>query len=205
MLARLRKAYLDLSRERREMLRAYNKTIEAWARATEFRDQEAEGHSLRCAELTVALAKSMGINGEKLVHMRRGALLHDIGKIAIPDRILLKKGRLTSQQLAEMMQHPVRAKEFIEKVELLGPALDIPYSHHERWDGSGYPQGLKGETIPIAARIFAVVDAWDALTSDRPYRPAVGFNEALKFIESQSGKQFDPDVARAFIKLMGRK
>ena len=183
----------------------FDRVLEAWARATEFRDKEAQGHSRRCAELTVALARSMGVAGDALKHMRRGALLHDIGKIAIPDRILLKKGRLTSQQMAEMMKHPVFAKEFIQDVDILGPAVEIPYSHHERWDGSGYPQGLKGETIPMAARIFAVVDTWDSLTSDRPYRPAVGINEALKFIETQSGKQFDPAVVTAFVKLMGRK
>ncbi|MGH2581619.1 MAG: HD-GYP domain-containing protein, partial [Anaerolineales bacterium] len=131
-------------------------------------------------------------------------LLHDIGKIAIPDRILLKKGRLTALQIDEMRRHPEYAKNFIEAIDFLKPALDIPYAHHEKWDGSGYPQGLKGEQIPPAARIFAVVDVWDALTSDRPYRAALGFDDAMQYIESQSGIHFDPQVVTAFKKMMGR-
>jgi putative nucleotidyltransferase with HDIG domain len=194
----------SLHQSKQDLLDAYEKTIEGWAKATDLRDHETEGHSRRVTELAVELARSMGLAGEELVHLRRGALLHDIGKIAIPDSILLKPGKLTDEEYEQMRKHPIYARLFIEQVDFLKPALAIPYSHHEKWDGSGYPQGLKGEDIPLAARIFAIVDVWDALTSDRPYRDALRFDETLKHILKESGTHFDPQVVKAFQKLIGR-
>lgn len=194
----------SLNQSKRDLIDAYDKTIEGWARAMDLRDHETEGHSRRGADLATALASSMGVKGAELEHLRRGALLHDIGKIAIPDSILLKKGKLAPEEIKQMQQHPVFAKQFMEQIEYLKPALEIPYSHHEKWDGSGYPLGLKGEKIPFSARIFAIVDVWDALTSDRPYREAMGFKEAMAYIESETNSHFDPKVVSAFKKLLGR-
>lgn len=195
---------VSLHTSKRNLLDAYEKTIEGWAKATDLRDHATEGHSRRVADLSVTLAKEMGLGGEALVHLYRGALLHDIGKIAISDSILLKKGKLTIEERMEMQRHPELARSFMEQVDFLKPALDIPYAHHEKWDGSGYPRGLRGEEIPLAARIFAIVDVWDALTSDRPYRAAQGFDQTMREIEAQSGRHFDPQVVKAFRKLMGR-
>lgn len=194
----------SLNQSKRDLVDAYDKTIEGWARAMDLRDHETEGHSRRVSDLSTALAASMGIQGTELEHMRRGALLHDIGKIAIPDGILLKKGKLTADEIKQMQQHPIFAKQFMDQIEYLKPALEIPYSHHEKWDGTGYPLGLKGVRIPFSARVFAIVDVWDAITSDRPYREAMGFKEAMAYIESESNQHFDPDVVAAFKKLMGR-
>ncbi len=194
----------DLNSSKEQLLNAYDRTIEGWAKATDMRDHETEGHSRRVADLTVALAKSMGFKGEKLLHIYRGSLLHDIGKIGIPDGILLKPGKLTPEERLQMQQHPLIAEEFIGRVDFLTPAMEIPSAHHEKWDGSGYPRGLKGEQIPLPARILAVVNVWDALTSDRPYRAAMGVKETLAVIEGDSGKHFDPQVVAAFKKMMGR-
>ncbi len=194
----------NLNQSKRDLIDAYDKTIEGWARAMDLRDHETEGHSRRVADLSTALAATMGIGGVQMENMRRGALLHDIGKIAILDSILLKKGKLSADEIKQMQQHPIFAKQFIEQIEYLKPALLIPYSHHEKWDGSGYPLGLKGEAIPYEARIFAIVDVWDAITSDRPYREAMSFKEAMKYIESESDRHFDPKVVQAFKRLMGR-
>lgn len=188
----------SLNKSQTELISTYNKTIEGWARALDLRDHETEGHSRRVADLSVELATFMGLKGEQLEHIKRGALLHDIGKIAIPDSILLKEGSLTQEEIATMRQHPVYAQLFMGEIEFLRPAMDIPVSHHEKWDGSGYPKGLRGEEIPLAARIFAVVDVWDALTSDRPYRKALIRDEALAYLQSESGRHFDPEVVKAF-------
>jgi putative nucleotidyltransferase with HDIG domain len=188
----------SLSRSKQELLGAYERTIEGWARATDLRDHETEGHSRRVAELTVELARRMGLNGEQLVTIRRGALLHDIGKIALPDSILLKPGPLTAEEIGIMRRHPEHARSFIERIDFLKPALAIPYHHHERWDGSGYPLGLKAQEIPLEARIFAVVDVWDALTSDRPYRKAMAREEARAHIAAGAGSHFDPQVLATF-------
>jgi len=150
-------------------------------------------------ELTLKLAESMGISKQDLVHVRRGALLHDIGKLGVPDQILLKPDKLTNEEWEIMHQHPNYALEMLKPISYLRPALDIPYCHHEKWDGSGYPRGLKGEQIPLMARIFAVVDVWDALTSDRPYRPAWTEEKALEYIREQAGLHFDPDIVDAFL------
>lgn len=192
----------DLQSANRELILAYDTTLEGWSNALEMRDMETEGHSRRVTEMTINLAQNLGINGRNLVHIRRGALLHDIGKMGIPDQILHKPGKLSNEEWQIMKQHPVYAHQFLSKIEFLRPALEIPYSHHEKWDGSGYPQGLKGEQIPLAARIFAVVDVWDALSSDRPYRSAWPEEEILAHIRQQTGKHFDPRVVDAFLNLL---
>ena len=163
----------DLRRSNAELAAAYDATIEGWSRALDLRDQETEGHSRRVTEMTVQLARAMAVPEAELVHVRWGALLHDIGKMGIPDRILHKPGPLSEEEWQVMRRHPQYALEMLRPIAFLCPALAIPYCHHERWDGSGYPAGLKGEEIPLAARIFAAVDVWDALRSDRPYRPGL--------------------------------
>ena len=182
-----------------ELSIAYDATLEGWAKALELRDRETVGHAHRVIEMTLAVADRIGIQGEMLQHIRRGALLHDIGKMGIPDSILMKPGPLTPSEWEVMRQHPVHAYEMLKTIEYLSAALEIPYCHHERWDGNGYPRQLKGRDIPISARIFAVVDVWDALTSDRPYRPAWTARQALEYIQRESGKHFDPQVVTAFL------
>jgi putative nucleotidyltransferase with HDIG domain len=179
---------------------AYDATLEALARALDHRDHEVEGHLERVAETTVKLARVMGVPEAELVHTRRGALLHDIGKMRIPDSILLKPGALTDPEWEIMHLHPVYAREMLWSIPLLRPALDIPYSHHERWDGEGYPRQLKDDEIPLAARVFAVVDVWDALQSTRPYRPGWSPERVADYIGKRSGLDFDPQVVEAFLK-----
>ncbi len=191
-----------LQRTNNDLSVAYEATLEGWSRALELRDYETEGHTLRVTDLTLRLARVMGLGDADLVHIRRGALLHDIGKLGIPDNILRKPGPLTEDEWAIMVQHPTYAFKMIHPIPYLRPALDIPYRHHEKWDGSGYPAGLKGEQIPLAARLFAVVDVWDALTSDRPYRKAWSGKEARDYICSQVGQHFDPRVVDAFLSLI---
>jgi HD-GYP domain-containing protein (c-di-GMP phosphodiesterase class II) len=181
-----------------ELSIAYDATLEGWAKALELRDRETVGHAHRVIEMTLRVADRMGIRGEAMQHIRRGALLHDIGKMGIPDSILLKPGPLTPAEWEIMRQHPVHAYEMLKTIDYLTPALEIPYSHHERWDGRGYPQGLSGIDLPLSARIFAVVDVWDALTSDRPYRHAWPEHQALEYISRESGRHFDPQVLKAF-------
>jgi putative two-component system response regulator len=183
------------------LLAAYEATIEGWSHAMDLRDRETEGHSQRVAHLTVQLAQSLGMSTEEIMHLRRGALLHDMGKIGIPDPILHKTGKLSDEEWTTMRKHPQLAYNMLYRVEYLRPALDIPYCHHERWDGAGYPRGLKGDAIPMAARLFAVVDVWDALTSNRPYRPAWSEKEALAYVREQSGKHFDPQVVDLFFRV----
>jgi PAS domain S-box-containing protein len=192
-----------MQRSNRELMQAYDSTIEGWSRALDYRDKETEGHSRRVTDLTVKIARSIGISHERLAHMRRGALLHDIGKLGVPDSILLKPGKLTDEEFEVIKKHPEIAFRVLSPIEFLRPALDIPYWHHEKWDGSGYPHGLKGEEIPLAARIFAVVDVWDALRSDRPYRPAWPAKKVLDYMAGESGKHFDPVVLNIFVELMG--
>jgi PAS domain S-box-containing protein len=184
------------------LIQAYDKTIEGWSRALDLRDQETGDHSQRLANLTLALARRVGIKEEELVHLRRGAQLHDIGKMGIPDSILRKKGKLSDEEWVIMRRHPAHAIDLLLPIEFLSPALEIPYSHHEKWNGSGYPLGLRGEEIPLAARIFAVVDVWDALTHDRTYRPAWTQAEALEYIRAQSGEHFDPRIVQEFLSLI---
>jgi putative nucleotidyltransferase with HDIG domain len=191
----------DLQESHRELEKAYQATLEGWVRALDLRDKETEGHTQRVTILTQRLARSMGIEGDALVHITRGALLHDIGKMAIPDGILLKPGQLTEDERMLIQKHPVYAYEMLSPIAFLVPAIDIPYCHHEKWDGSGYPRGLRGKEIPFAARIFPVVDVWDALTSNRPYRRAMPQYEVRARIKADSGKHFDPVVVDAFMEL----
>jgi HD-GYP domain-containing protein (c-di-GMP phosphodiesterase class II) len=191
--------FYALERSNMDLALAYDSTIEGWSRALDYRDKETEGHSQRVTEMTLRIAREMGMTEEELVHVRRGALLHDIGKMGIPDSILLKPGSLTEEEWKIMRLHPVYCHELLHPIAYLRPALDIPYCHHEKWDGSGYPRGLKAEQIPLSARIFAAVDVWDALRSDRPYRPAWSGEKAKEYIASLSGIQFDPKVVQAFM------
>ena len=194
-----------LQRSNYELRLAYDATIEGWSHALDLRDKETEGHAKRVTEMTLKLAASMGINNAELVHIRRGALLHDIGKVGVPDNILLKPGSLTEEEWEIMRMHPQYAYDMLASVTYLQKALDIPYCHHEKWDGSGYPRGLNGEQIPLAARIFAVVDVWDALSSDRPYRKAWQPEDVLGYIQDQAGKHFNPDVVELFFKLLNQE
>ncbi len=191
----------NLERSNVELSIAYDATIEGWSRTMDLRDRETEGHSQRVADNTVNLAKAMGIDDAELIHLRRGALLHDMGKMGIPDTILLKPGPLTEEEWVVMRMHPGIAYRMLSPISFLRPALDIPYCHHEKWDGTGYPRGLAGEQIPLAARIFAVVDVWDALRSDRPYRPAWTEERTFEHIRQGSGAYFDPNVVSAFFQL----
>lgn len=192
----------ELQRSNTELRLAYDATIEGWSRALELRDIETKGHADRVTRLTMQLVQQMNVPMDEWVHIRRGALLHDIGKLGIPDSILFKPGPLNDEEWEIMRRHPVYAYEMLAPINYLRPALDIPYSHHENWDGSGYPRGLKGTEIPLAARIFAVVDVYDALTSDRPYRPAWSHEKAMDYIRAESGRHFDPKVVTAFEILM---
>jgi PAS domain S-box-containing protein/putative nucleotidyltransferase with HDIG domain len=191
----------SLQRSNVELGMAYDATIEGWSRALDLRDKETEGHTQRVTEMTLQLARVMGVGEEEQVHLRRGALLHDIGKMGIPDSILLKPGPLTEDEWVIMRKHPTYAYEMLYPIAYLRRALDIPHCHHEKWDGTGYPRGLRGEAIPLAARIFAVVDVWDALRSDRPYRLAWPEDKVREYIRAQVGAYFDPKVVEAFLAL----
>jgi PAS domain S-box-containing protein/putative nucleotidyltransferase with HDIG domain len=189
----------NLQRSNFELTLAYDATIEGWSRALDLRDRETEGHTQRVTNLTVKLSRQMGIPDPEILHIRRGALLHDIGKMGIPDNILHKPDQLTSEEWEIMRQHTNYAYQMLTPIKYLKQALDIPRYHHEKWDGTGYPNGLKGEQIPIAARIFAVVDVWDALTSDRSYRDAWTKEKAIEYIRAEAGKHFDPKVVETFL------
>ena len=185
-----------------ELTLAYDATIQGWSRTLELRDHETKGHSDRVVELTLQLAHEMGIPESEMLHIRRGAMLHDIGKTGIPDSILLKTGPLNGEETGVMQLHPEYAMKLLSGIPFLQPALDIPYCHHEKWNGMGYPQGLKGEDIPLAARIFSIVDVFDALSYERPYRGAWSRKKVLEYIREQSGEQFDPKVVKAFLKIV---
>lgn len=191
--------FRDLGRKHQELMQAYDATLEGWgwARALALKEEETEEHSKRVVTMTVAIARTMGVSDEELVHVRRGALLHDIGKIGIPDAILLKPGKLTEEEWEIMRRHTTYAYDMLAPIAYLRQALDIPYCHHERWDGSGYPRGLKGQQIPLAARIFSAVDVYDALISVRPYKTAWSHGDALQYLHEQKGKHFDPAVVDA--------
>ena len=191
----------SLHRSNTELMRAYDATIEGWSRALDLRDKETEGHTQRVTEMTLRLAQTMGQKNEELIHIRRGALLHDMGKLGIPDHILLKPDKLSDDEWVIMKKHPQYAYDMLSPVDYLRRALDIPYCHHEKWDGTGYPRRLKGEQIPLAARIFAVVDVWDALRSDRPYRAGWSAEKVHDYIRQQNGAHFDPQVVEVFLKL----
>lgn len=194
--------FIKLQNTNTKLLEAYDATIEGWAYALDLKDGETENHSRRVTDLTLHIAKNMGVGSESLTNIKRGALLHDIGKMGIPDSILLKPGKLTDEEWQIMRMHPTYAYDMLSKIDYLNDALEIPYSHHEKWDGSGYPCGLKGNQIPLPARIFAVVDVYDALTSDRPYRSAWSSEKTLTYIREQSGKHFDPNIVEVFINVL---
>lgn len=191
----------SLQASNEELQEAYSATLEGWVRALDLRDRETEGHTKRVTVLTEKLARKMGLDEARLIHIQRGSLLHDIGKMAIPDGILLKPAALTPEERTLIQKHPVYAFEMLSPIRFLTPALDIPYCHHEKWDGSGYPRGLSGEAIPLAARIFAVIDVWDALVSDRPYRKGLKPADVKQRIREDAGSHFDPDVVEAFLEL----
>jgi HD-GYP domain-containing protein (c-di-GMP phosphodiesterase class II) len=183
----------------RALEQAYDTTLEGWARALELRDSDTEGHTRRVSDMTVRLGGALGCSEAELIQLRRGALLHDMGKIAIPDSILRKPGPLDAEEWEAMRKHPTYAHDMLARIGFLKDAMDIPYCHHENWDGTGYPRGLKGEQIPLAARVFAVVDAWDALCSDRPYRKAWPRDEVVAYLREQSGARFDPQIIERFL------
>lgn len=179
-----------------------NKMIEGWSRALYLRDFETEDHTRRVVATTMQLARRLGVPEYEMVHIRRGGELHDIGKIAIPDHILLKNGALSKEEREIMQKHPMIAAEIMEGIPQIERAMVIPRSHHEKWDGSGYPEGLKGESIPLFARIFALADVYDALTSDRPYRRAWSKADALAYIHTESGRYFDPSITPVFLDML---
>lgn len=183
---------------------AYDATLQGWSNALELREHETAGHSRRVVHATLSLAQALGIEEEELLHLQRGALLHDIGKMGIPDSILLKPGPLSAEEWETMRKHPLYAYEMLGEIPYLTPALSIPLFHHERWDGSGYPRGLYGEAIPLPARIFAVIDVWDALSHRRPYRDAWPHDEMIAYLKAQAGFQFDPQVVEVFLDLLSR-
>jgi len=189
----------ELEQAHQELRQAYDETIAGWAKALELKDKETEGHTQRVVDRTLELARRFDLSEEEIEHVYRGALLHDIGKMGVPDRILHKPGQLDGDEWAVIQQHPVHAYELLKSIDFLRPALAIPHCHHERWDGAGYPNGLEAENIPLEARIFAVVDAYDAMTSNRPYRDALPHDEAIRRLRENAGTQFDPDVVEAFV------
>jgi HD-GYP domain-containing protein (c-di-GMP phosphodiesterase class II) len=188
----------NLEQEVVELNLAYDSTIEAWTRALDLRDREPPGHTQRVAALTIKLAKTLGVEAAMLPHFHRGALLHDIGKLNVPDSILHKPSRLDADEWRIIRQHPQFAYDLLSSIAFLFPALDIPHYHHEKWDGTGYPDGLKGTEIPLSARIFAVADVYNALTNTQTYRIAWSKEKSLEYIRQQSGKHFDPKIAGKF-------
>jgi HD-GYP domain-containing protein (c-di-GMP phosphodiesterase class II) len=199
----LTRRYLDRAERTTEMLEeAYEQTLAGWAAALDIRDHSTGEHTARVTELTVALAQRYGIGGDELADIRRGATLHDIGKMAVPDAVLGKVGPLTDAEWVLIRQHPEMAQRMLTGIEFLEPAMDIPWCHHEKWDGTGYPRRLAGDAIPFPARLFAVVDVYDALTSERPYREPMTSPAALARIESEAGSHFDPDVVGEFVDMM---
>ena len=194
--------FTDLQLAHDDLSQAYGSTIEGWSHALDLRDKETEGHTQRVTEMTLSLGRAMGLSEADLIHVRRGALLHDIGKMGVPDQILLKPDKLTGEEWEIMRKHPVYAFELLSPITYLHPALDIPYCHHEKWDGTGYPRGLRGEQIPFAARLFTVIDVWDALSSDRPYRKSWPEEKVVEHIRLEAGTHFDPKVTEAFLNLL---
>ena len=188
-----------------ESFQAYDATLEAFSTALDLRDREAKGHTQHVTEMVLSLAKALQVDKKELIHIRRGALLHHIGNLAVPESILHKQGELTVDEWVCIHLHPFYAYELLEPIVFLRQALNIPFCHHEKWDGSGYPLGLKGEKIPLSARIFAVVDVYDALTNERPYRKAWSQEKAIEHIKAEAGSHFDPEVVAAFLKMQDIK
>jgi PAS domain S-box-containing protein/putative nucleotidyltransferase with HDIG domain len=202
---KIKQLLIDLQKKNDELGHAYDATLEGWVRFLDLRDQETEGHTQRVTEMTIELAAQMGFTDTLLTHIRRGALLHDIGKMGIPDEVLRKPGPLNYEEWEIMRRHPVYAFQMLSPIQFLHPALDIPHHHHERWDGTGYPDQLKQDEIPLPARVFAIIDVWDALNSDRPYRKAWLPEKAIEYIKAQSGKHFDPHLVPIFLEFIESK
>jgi response regulator RpfG family c-di-GMP phosphodiesterase len=194
--------FRDLQRSNVELGLAYDATIDGWARTLDLRGKESEEHTHRVTDLTVRLATRMGVETKDVVHIRRGAILHDVGKVAIPDEILFKAGPLTADEWEIMRRHPGIAVDLLSPITYLAPALEIPRHHHEKWNGAGYPDHLHGDQIPLAARLFALADVYDALTSPRPFRDAWTKLDATRYIESQAGDHFDPHLVPEFLKMV---
>lgn len=192
----------DIRRLNAELMKSYESTLEGWARVLEFKDRETKGHSDRVTHMAVKVGKSIGLTSEELVHLKRGAILHDIGKLCVPEKILFKAGPLDESEWAIMKQHPIYAQEFVADIQFLQPATNILLFHHERWDGSGYPLGLKGKQIPLGARIFMVIDVWDALSFDRPYRGAWPEKKVREYLQVNAGVLFDPEVVEIFLEII---
>jgi HD-GYP domain-containing protein (c-di-GMP phosphodiesterase class II) len=193
--------FYNISRTNLELIAAYDDTIEGWSRALEMRDRETVGHSRRVTQMTIRLARELDYPEEDLTILRQGVLLHDIGKMGIPDSILLKPGPLNEEEWASMRRHPEYARDFLNSIPHLRTTAVVPYTHHERWNGSGYPQGLSGESIPLASRVFMVVDVWDALSHERPYKTAWPQADVLKYLSDNAGILFDPKVVSVFLEL----
>jgi putative two-component system response regulator len=189
----------QLEKLHEELLISYHKTIEGWSNALDLRDKETEGHTQRVTQVSIDFAREIGVSEDQIDHVRMGAMLHDIGKLGVSDRILLKPGTLTKDEMDVMKLHPVYAYQWLSPIEFLKAALDIPYCHHEKWDGSGYPRGIRGEEIPLFARLFAVVDVWDALCSERPYHDPMPEADVLTYLQTEAGKHFDPALVQVFI------
>jgi len=194
--------FTDLQRSNAELSLAYDATIEGLSRALDLRDKETKEHTFRVTDITVKLAARLGVKQTDLIHIRRGAILHDIGKVAIPDQILFKPGPLAKEEWDIMRRHPDIAVELLSPVSYLEPALEIPHWHHEKWNGAGYPDGLHQENIPFSARLFALADVYDALTSNRPYRTAWSKQDAVQYIETQAGTHFDPRIVPEFLNMV---
>lgn len=194
--------YEEIIQANEKLIHTYDSTLAGWAKALELRDRETEGHTQRVTNGCMILARALGIDDEHLVHIYRGALLHDIGKMGIPDNILRKPGKLSEAEWEIMRLHPVYAYQWLSPIVFLQPALEIPYCHHEKWDGTGYPRGLKGREIPLAARIFSVIDVWDALSFDRPYRAAWSPELVLEYIKEKAGTHFDPEIVAKFLAIL---
>jgi hypothetical protein len=202
IVVNLEKLFQRAGESEKELRMNYDLTLQAWAKVMEYRDRETEGHSRRLVELTTRLAHALGLGETEISRLQRGALLHDIGKLAIPDEILLKPAPLDEDEMRAMQKHPIYAKQMLEGIPFLEPSIPIAYSHHERWDGQGYPEGLKGEEIPLMARIFAVVDAWDALRSERVYRPAWPNDKIIEYLRENAGIRYDPNIVEVFLRLI---
>jgi len=200
-----KQSQVALQQAHEDLQQAYDKTIEGWVLALDLRDRETEGHAKRVTEMTVRLARELGCTDEEIVHIRRGALLHDMGKMGIPDEILQKPGPLTEEEWVIMRRHPQYAYQMLSPISYLNQALIIPYYHHERWDGSGYPHGLKGEEIPLFARLFAIVDVWDALSSDRPYRKRIPPKDVTEYLRREAGRLFDPTIVEGLLPLIATR
>jgi len=203
VVASMETRYKRVKESEMELRKNYDLTLEAWANVLEYRNKETKGHSHRLVELSTQLAQALGLTPEEIGHLRRGALLHDIGKLAIPDEILLKPGELNDAERSMMQQHPTFAKQILSQVPFLEPSIEVAYSHHERWDGLGYPEGLKGKEIPLSARIFTIVEQWDALTSDRPHRKAWATEAVVAYFQDNAGKIYDPHIVNVFLTIIG--